>query len=123
VTIPTWWVTLRSASRNRNGWMHDEISGWVSTEGEEMSGVLEEHWMKYDDSSTKGSEWMTEKGETVKLRKGGFIPISAIKEPTAYYCLLPEYYLRPSESTFITFEQLKEQATSIENQIKEMCAT
>lgn len=108
---------------NRNGWMHDEISGWVSTEGEEMSGVLEERWMKYDDSQTKGTEWMTEKGEVIRLRKGGFIPISAIKKPTAYYCLLPEYYLRPSESAFITFEQLKKQADSIETQIKEMCAT
>ena len=47
---------------NRNGWMHDEISGWVSTEGEEMLGVLEERWMRFDDAQTKGSEWMTEKG-------------------------------------------------------------
>lgn len=108
---------------NRNGWMHDEISGWVSTDGEEMAGTLEEQWIKYDDSSSKGTEWMTEKGETVKLRKAGFIPISAIKEPTAYYCLLPEYYLRPSESTFITFEQLKKQADNIEDQIRELSAT
>lgn len=107
---------------NRNGWMHDEISGWVSTEGEEMAGVLEEHWMKYDDFSIKGTQWMTEKGEAVRLRKGGYIPISAIEKPTAYYCLLPEYYLRPSESAFITFEQLKAQADSIENQIKELSA-
>lgn len=27
---------------NRNGWMHDEISGWVSTDGIEMPGVLGE---------------------------------------------------------------------------------
>ena len=105
---------------NRNGWMHDEIYGWVSTEGEEMSGVLEERWMKYDDFAAKGTEWMTEKGEVVRRRKAGFVPISAIEEPTAYYCLLPERYLRPSESMFITFEQLQEQVTSIENQVKEL---
>ena len=109
---------------NRNGWLHDEIFGWVSTDGEEMSGILEEHWMKYDDNSTKGTEWMTEKGETIKLRKAGFIPISAIEEPTAYYCLLPEYYLRPLESLpFITFDQLQEQVNHIEDEIKKLGCT
>lgn len=34
---------------NRNGWMHDEISGWVSTDGIEMPGILETRWLKYDD--------------------------------------------------------------------------
>jgi type I restriction-modification system DNA methylase subunit len=105
---------------NRNGWLHDEISGWVSTEGEEMAGVLEERWVKYDDNSVKGAEWINEKGDTVRLRKGGFIPIVSIVEPKAYYCLLPEYYLRPSESTLITFEQLQKQADIIESQIKEL---
>lgn len=105
---------------NRNGWMHDEIRGWVSTEGEEVSGVLEDRWMKYDDNATRGTEWMTEKGEIIRLRKGGFVPISLIKEPTACYCLLPEYYLRPSESTFMTFDQLQKQANDIEEQLKEL---
>ena len=56
---------------NRNGWLHDEISGWVSTDGEEMTGLLEERWLKFDDSSTDGTEWINEKGQIVKLRKGG----------------------------------------------------
>ena len=107
---------------NRNGWMHDEIYGWVSTDGDEMPGILEARWMKYDDSATKGTEWLTEKGEIVRLRKAGFIPISSIEETEAYYCLLPEYYLRPTESAFITFDQLKAQADIIENQIKELSA-
>ncbi|GAH64850.1 unnamed protein product, partial [marine sediment metagenome] len=60
---------------NRNGWMHDEISGWVSTEGEEMTGVLEERWMQYDDSKENGTEWIDEKGVELKARKAEFIDI------------------------------------------------
>jgi len=103
---------------NRNGWLHDEISGWVSTDGEEMTGLLEERWLKFDDSSTDGTEWINEKGETIKLRKGGFVPISAVTAPTAYYCLLPEYYLRPFTPTYITTKQLGQEIHSIEGEIK-----
>ena len=63
---------------NRNGWLHDEITGWVSTEGEEEAGKLEEAWLSLDDSKTSGTEWTNENGERVKFRKSGFIPISEI---------------------------------------------
>lgn len=78
---------------NRNGWLHDEISGWVSTEGEEMPGVLEERWLNFDDSESEGTEWMNEKGAPTKLRKGGFISIDDIIS-NKFHLLLPEYYLR-----------------------------
>lgn len=91
---------------NRNGWLHDEISGWVSTKGEEMVGLLEERWLTFDDTTTEGTEWVDEKGLTVKLRKGGLIAITQITDPKAQYCLLPEYYLRPFKPSFITAEEL-----------------
>lgn len=105
---------------NRNGWMHDEISGWVSTEGDEMAGLLEERWLSFDDGTTKGTEWVNEKGEEVRLRKGGYVNISKIIEPTAYYCLLPEYYLRPFAPTFISPEQLQQEIQLIKNEMKKL---
>jgi type I restriction enzyme M protein len=105
---------------NRNGWLHDEISGWVSTDGEEMVGLLEERWLKFDDSSTEGTEWVNEKGLTVKLRKGGFIAITKITEQKSQYCLLPEYYLRPFKPNFITIEELSQEVDSIEQEIKNL---
>jgi len=101
---------------NRNGWMHDEISGWVSTEGEEMAGLLEERWLKFDDSKTSGTEWINEKGERVKMRKGGFIDIKEITK--SYYYLLPEYYLRQFEPQYLTVEQLSSEVKKIEDEIK-----
>ena len=103
---------------SQNGWAHDEISSWVSTDGEEMVGLLEERFMQFDDSSTNGTEWIDEKGITVKLRKGGFIPIDRIMEESSFYCLLPEYYLRPFKPNFITFEELTKEINSIEKEIK-----
>ncbi|MCW4015458.1 MAG: SAM-dependent methyltransferase [Candidatus Bathyarchaeota archaeon] len=105
---------------NRNGWMHDEISGWVSTEGEEMTGLLEEHWLQFDDEKTNGTEWINEKGETVKLRKGGFVSISKITDAKTYCCLLPEYYLRPFTPHFITPDQLQQEIKIIENEMKKL---
>jgi len=105
---------------NRNGWLHDEISGWVSTDGEEMSGLLEERWLKFDDSSTEGTEWINEKGLAIKLRKGGFIAITKIAEQKSQYCLLPEYYLRPFKPTFITPEELSHEIDLIEQEIKQL---
>jgi hypothetical protein len=95
-----------------NGWMHDEIAGWVSTDGEEMEGLLEERWMKYDDSRDKGTEWIDEKGMEVKLRKGGFINISKVITDK-YYNLLPEYYLRQSEPNFIELSELNNEVKKI----------
>lgn len=98
---------------NRNGWAHDEISGWVSTEGEEMVGLLEERWLKYDDSKS-GTKWIDEKGEEITLHKAGYIKIADILKSN--YCeLLPEYYLRNSEPHYITLEELKIEIKEMEN--------
>lgn len=105
---------------NRNGWMHDEISGWVSTNGEEMVGLLEERWLNYDDKQKGGTDWTNEKGEKIKLRKGEFIKIQKITAPKSYYILLPEYYLRPFKSNFITTDQLSEEIKAIENDIMQL---
>jgi len=78
---------------NRNGWMHDEISGWVTTDGEEMPGLLEERWLNFDDKASRGTAWMSEKGKSVRKRKASvFDP----KKLNRDYVLLPEYYLRRS---------------------------
>ena len=103
---------------NRNGGLHDEISGWVSTDGEEMSGLLEDRWLKFDDSATEGTEWVTEKGLAVKFRKGGFIDIAEVKERKSQYCLLPEYYLLPFSPSFIPSEELISEIGSIEEDVK-----
>ena len=78
---------------NRNGWIHDEISGWVTTDGEEMPGIIEERWLKFDDSESGGTEWIDEKGCTVRMRKGCHLPIDKVLSDK-YFTLLPEYYLR-----------------------------
>ena len=78
---------------NCNGWAHDEISGWVSTDGDEMYGLLEERWMEFDDSESDGTEWVDESGELVKLRKGGKIGMDVVLDDK-YQMLLPEHYLR-----------------------------
>ncbi|MFX0132960.1 MAG: N-6 DNA methylase [Candidatus Hodarchaeota archaeon] len=99
---------------NRNGWMHDEISGWVSTDGEEMYGLLEERWMVYDDEKDNGTQWINEKGIEINLRKGGFVDISNIINDK-YHIFLPEYYLRPFEPHFITKDELMKERKRIEN--------
>lgn len=96
----------------RNGWRHDEISGWVSTEGEEKPGILEARWLKYDDLDTDGLEWVDEKGVKQKLRKGGFVKINKINEDN-YFNLLPEYYIRPYEPTYIKLDELDSQLGEI----------
>lgn len=107
---------------NRNGWLHDEISGWVSTDGEEMAGVLEARWLQYDDSKTIGTEWLDEKGQKVKMKKGGYISIDKITDSNSSYLLLPEYYLRPFEPNFIKLEQMSQQIDGIEGSLKELVA-
>ncbi len=104
---------------NRNGWMHDEISGWVSTDGEEMPGLLETRWCKYDDSEQKGTKWIDEKGIAVQNRKGGFINIKDINNDE-YKVLLPEYYLRPYTPHYITLEQFKNELNNIEKLISQL---
>jgi type I restriction enzyme M protein len=97
---------------NRNGWKHDEISGWVSTDGEEKMGLLEERWLKFDDKVTNGTEWINEKNEKMNLRKGGFIEIEKIIKDK-YITLLPEYYLRKYDPTYIDYTALVEETSSI----------
>lgn len=101
---------------NRNGWMHDEISGWVSIDGEERPGILEERWLNFDDKNEE-TTWVNEKGKTINLRKGGNIDIKTIKNDK-YYTLLPEYYLRPFEPEYISIEDLETQINSILRNIK-----
>ncbi|MHB1457470.1 MAG: HsdM family class I SAM-dependent methyltransferase [Armatimonadota bacterium] len=78
---------------NRNGWMHDEISGWVTTDGEEKPGILEDRWMSYDDKANDGTTWIDERGQNVKKRKAGNVQIDTILSDK-YFTLLPELYLR-----------------------------
>ena len=102
---------------NRNGWLHDEISGWVSTDGEEMVGTLEERWLKFDDLSTNGTEWIDERGLKRKLHKGGFVDIGKITNDR-YLTLLPEYYLRPYEPKYITIIELQNEIEKIEHMVE-----
>lgn len=104
---------------NRNGWKHDEISGWVSTSGEEKPGVLEERWNKFDDTSSNGTLWVDEKGESIKLRKGGFINIQDITSDK-YFTILPEFYLRPYEPSFISIDDLESETKEIEKLLKSL---
>ena len=97
----------------RNGWMHDEISGWVSTAGEEMPGVLEERWMQYDDSKENGTEWIDERGVVIKTRKAEFIDIGKILNDK-YVTLLPENYLRPYNPNYIDLDELDSEIGKIE---------
>jgi len=107
---------------NRNGWMHDEISGWVSTDGEEMVGILEERWLKYDDSNSKGTEWTNEKGIKIRLRKGGYIkPEVLLKDK--YYTFLPEYYLRPYKHKFLDLEELDKEIKEIGKMVSDLNET
>lgn len=90
---------------NRNGWMHDEISGWVSTDGIEMPGILETRWLKYDDLNSKGTSWVNDKGIPECQHKGGYIKINNVLE-NEYYILLPEYYIRPYEPSYLDKSEL-----------------
>lgn len=103
---------------NRNGWTHDEISGWVSTEGEEKEGILEERWINYDDSKNKGTEWVDDKGIKKKLRKAGFFKISELDEK--YLTILPEYYLRPYEPKYIDLQELDSSLKNIKKMVTQL---
>ena len=105
---------------NRNGWMHDEISGWVSTDGIEMPGILEKRWLKFDDSGEgKETEWIDEKGLKQKARKGGNIEISTILDDH-YLTLLPEYYLRPYSPHYIDEKEFDDEIQAIEDEIRRL---
>ena len=95
--------------------MHDEISGWVSTDGIEMPGVLENRWLSFDDSGAS-TTWIDEKGVSKSARKGGNIAIDLITKDS-YVTLLPEYYLRPYEPTYITEDQFLKKLNEIKEDI------
>lgn len=99
---------------NRNGWMHDEISGWVSTDGVEMPGILETRWLKYDDLGTEGTCWINDKGVLECQRKGGNIQIKQILS-NEYCTLLPEYYIRPYEPSYLDKSELIEELSEMNN--------
>lgn len=98
---------------NRNGWMHDEISGWVSTDGIEMPGVLEKRWLSFDDSAAP-TTWIDEKGIVQTARKGGNVDINII-ENDHYKTLLPEYYLRPYSPHYISENDFDNELKQIDN--------
>lgn len=103
---------------NRNGWMHDEISGWVSTDGVEMPGILETRWLNYDDSG-KGTTWIDEKGITQVARKGGNIRIESIMQD--HFCtLLPEYYLRPYSPHYIDETEFNNEIHALDEEIRRL---
>lgn len=104
---------------NRNGWMHDEISGWVNTEGQEKPGILESRWMKFDDKETNGTTWISEKGEEIKMRKGGFVTMEEIIESN-YYNILPEYHIRKIEPDYISIQELNDELKSIKKYLKKI---
>lgn len=103
---------------DNNSYMHDEISGYVDNNGVEKPGLLEQRWMKYDDLTMGGTEWINEQNKKVKKRKGGYININYIIKDK-YYTLLPEYYLRPYEPNYITISDLTKEVDKICKKIKE----
>ena len=107
-----------SLRNNQNGWMHDEIRGWISVDGEEKAGLLEARWLKFDDSANGGTEWIDEQGVKRKLRKGGFLSVSEVAGDR-FKTLLPEYYLRPYEPKYASLEELNQEITVIENLLRE----
>lgn len=103
---------------NRNGWMHDEISGWVSTDGIEQPGILESRWLVFDDS-LGGTTWIDERGITQVARKGGNIAISSILNDH-YLTLLPEYYLRPYTPHYIDEAEFKKELFQIDEEMRRL---
>lgn len=100
-------------------WLHDEVSDYSDNDGIEQKSLVFTRWRNFDDKLSLGTEWMNEKGNTVKLRKGGFITIDEIKTDD-YLTLLPEKYLRPYEPHYIDEAEFEKELVDIENQIKSL---
>lgn len=98
-------------------WLHDEVSGYSEDDGLERKSLLVERWMTFDDRDRGGTEWMDEKGNTVRQRKGGFIPIGDITADE-YLTLLPERYLRPFEPHYVTRREFLRELQALEEDIK-----
>ncbi len=101
-----------------NEYLHDEITEYLSN-GTWHMGTLEERWMTYDDADIGGTDYLDEQGKKSKVRKAGSIPISNMNKNNDF-CLLPEFHLRERKSSFITFNQLTDEITGIENQIQKL---
>lgn len=101
---------------NQNEWLHDEISGWVNTDGIEMPGVLEKRWLTYDDSNER-TTWTDEKGIVHTARKAGNIDIKTITEDH-YKTLLPEYYLRPYSPHYINKQEFEKDLDAINDEFR-----
>ena len=92
--------------RNTSGsWLHDELSGWVTPSGVQMVGLLEKRWLQFDDLHIEGTQWVNDKGIWECQKKGGNIPITTITNDD-YYTLLPEYYIRPYEPSYLDKNEL-----------------
>ena len=104
---------------NRNGWMHDEISGWVSTEGVEQQGLLEERWLTFDDAKVEGTEFRTDQGEVVRRRKAGFIQVSDLDQVN-HYNLLPEFHLRKQTPNYVDFGEFRYELASIKAELADV---
>lgn len=98
-------------------WLHDEVSGYSEDDGRERKSLLVERWMNFDDRDRGGTEWMDEKGNTVCLRKGGFIPVDDITSDE-YLTLLPERYLRPYEPHYVSRREFLRELRELEDCIK-----
>lgn len=101
---------------NRNGWKHDEISGWVSTDGIEMPGLLETRWLTFDDASNP-TKWVDETGTVHEERKGGHIAISRITGEK-YLTLLPEFYLRPYTPNYIAISDFEQEMALLKGELE-----
>lgn len=101
---------------NRNGWKHDEISGWVSTDGIEMPGLLETRWLTFDDVSNP-TKWVDETGAVHEERKGGHIAISQITGEK-YLTLLPEFYLRPYTPNYIAISDFEQEIALLKGELE-----
>ena len=97
---------------NRNGWRHDEVSGWVDTEGEEQPGLLEERWLSFDDANTNGTEFQTDKGEIVRMRKSGFIQLGDLDHAN-HHNLLPEFHLRNQIRNYVGIDEFRNELADI----------
>ena len=104
---------------NRNGWRHDEISGWVSTDGEEQPGLLEERWLIFDDANDEGTEFQTDKGEVVRMRKAGFIQPSNLDQEN-YFNLLPEFHLRKQTQQYLNVNEFRVELANIKSEMSKL---
>lgn len=94
-------------------WLHDEVQGYVDEFGVEHPSLLEQRWLHFDDTATNGTEWLDEKGKTVKKRKGEVIKIDRVSKDQ-FLTLLPEYYLRPFEPSYITLHEFRDEFNSVD---------